>query len=110
MTQPSMTRSATIVGGSLILRLARTFRSFYGKALGFTLTFQYRIDETKPDPCYMGFQRDTAWLHMSSFRGDGVNGSCAYLRVENVDELHEEREVERRRDRFETDGSDLGQP
>ena len=31
---------------------------FYCKRLGFRRTFAYRIDDAKPDPCYMGLIRD----------------------------------------------------
>ena len=63
---------------------------FYCKRLGFRLEFAYRIDESKPDPCYMGLVRDDAWLHLSSFSGDGVSGSCVYVLVDDVDGLHDE--------------------
>jgi uncharacterized glyoxalase superfamily protein PhnB len=63
---------------------------FYCNRLGFKQHFAYRLDETKPDPCYMGVTRDGVWLHMSSFCGDGVSGGVVYLAVEDVDSLHEE--------------------
>lgn len=49
-----------------------------------------RLDESKADPCYMGFRRDDAVLHVSSFPGDGVSGGVAYVAVDDVDELHRE--------------------
>ena len=49
-----------------------------------------RADAGKPDPCYMGFSRDGAWLHVSSFPGDGVSGSVAMVLVHDVARLHEE--------------------
>jgi len=63
---------------------------FYCNRLGFRRQFSYRFDEAKPDPCYMGLMRDGAWLHVSSFSGDGVSGGVVYLLVEDVDALHAE--------------------
>lgn len=63
---------------------------FYCNRLGFRRSFAYRVDENKPDPCYMGLTRDNAWLHLSSFSGDGVSGNVVYLLVDDVDDLHEE--------------------
>ena len=67
-----------------------TAEKFYCDDLGFERAFAYRIDETRADPCYMGLTRDDAWLHVSSFSGDGVSGTCVYLLVDDVDVLHEE--------------------
>jgi catechol 2,3-dioxygenase-like lactoylglutathione lyase family enzyme len=64
--------------------------AFYCHRLGFRLHFAYRPDETRRDPCYLGLVRDGAWLHVSSFSGDGVSGNCAYLFVDDVDGLHAE--------------------
>jgi uncharacterized glyoxalase superfamily protein PhnB len=63
---------------------------FYCRDLGFQRTFAYRPDESQPDPCYMGLERDGVWLHISSFAGDGVPGNGVYVAVENVDSLHAE--------------------
>jgi uncharacterized glyoxalase superfamily protein PhnB len=63
---------------------------FYCNRLGFRREFVYRVDEAKPDPCYMGLVRDGAWLHLSSFSGDGASGGGVYLLVDDVDGLHEE--------------------
>ena len=63
---------------------------FYCKHLGFRREFAYRIDEARPDPCYMGLRRDEAQLHVSSFSGDGIAGGVVYLLVEDVDALHRE--------------------
>ena len=63
---------------------------FYCHRLGFRRQFAYRPDKAKPDPCYMGLKRDGAWLHVSSFSGDGVSGGVVYLAVEDVDALHAE--------------------
>lgn len=63
---------------------------FYCRGLGFSRNFAYRVDEDKPDPCYIGLYRDDAWLHVSSFSGDGISGGVVYLLVDNVDSLHEE--------------------
>lgn len=63
---------------------------FYCKKLGFTLQFATRADESKADPCYMGFKRDAAWLHTSSFSGDSIPGGVVFLVVDDVDALHAE--------------------
>jgi len=63
---------------------------FYCHRLGFTQTFAYRIDEPRPDPCYMGLARDGVRLHVSSFSGDGGSGGVVFLVVEDVDALHAE--------------------
>lgn len=63
---------------------------FYCGGLGFRREFAYRTDETRADPCYMGFERDGAELHVSSFSGDGVAGGVAFVVVDDVDALHEE--------------------
>lgn len=69
---------------------SRAAEEFYCDQLGFRLRFAYRLDETRPDPCYMGVTRDGVWLHLSSFSGDGVSGGVVYLAVEDVDALHRE--------------------
>ncbi len=61
---------------------------FYCEQLGFERRFAYRIDDAKADPCYMGLQRDDAWLHVSSFPGDAVVGGVVFLLVEGIDQLH----------------------
>jgi catechol 2,3-dioxygenase-like lactoylglutathione lyase family enzyme len=63
---------------------------FYCAKLGFRRQFAYRTDDTSADPCYMGLSRDDAWLHVSSFSGDGVAGGVVFLGVDDVDGLHEE--------------------
>jgi uncharacterized glyoxalase superfamily protein PhnB len=63
---------------------------FYCDRLGFKREFAHRGDESKADPCYMGISRDSVWLHLSSFSGDGVSGGVANLIVDNVDALHAE--------------------
>jgi uncharacterized glyoxalase superfamily protein PhnB len=63
---------------------------FYCRGLGFQRAFAYRPDAAQPDPCYMGLSRDGAWLHVSSFSGDGVAGGVAYIGVDDVDALHAE--------------------
>jgi uncharacterized glyoxalase superfamily protein PhnB len=63
---------------------------FYCGRLGFRQQFAYRLDETRPDPCYMGLMCDGVRLHLSSFSGDGVSGGVVYLAVEDVDSLQTE--------------------
>lgn len=62
---------------------------FFG-GLGFERVFSMRADDAKHDPCYMGFRRDDAVLHVSSFPGDGAAGTAVYVAVDNVDDLHRE--------------------
>jgi len=63
---------------------------FYCKRLGFQQEFAYRVDSRKPDPCYMRLVRDNAWVHLSSFSGDGVCGGVVRLEVDDVDGLRAE--------------------
>ena len=68
---------------------SRAAEDFF-KKMGFRARFAYRLDESRPDPCYMGVERDGVPLHLSSFSGDGVSGGVVYLAVEDVDALHRE--------------------
>lgn len=70
--------------------LSETAEEFYAGKLGFEKQFAYRPDETKSDPRYMGFVRDTAWIHVSSFPGDSVAGCAVYLVVDDVKTLYSE--------------------
>ena len=63
---------------------------FYCNRLGFRREFAYRVDDAKPDPCFMGLTRDGVWLHVSSFSGDGVAGGVVGLIVDDVDGVHAE--------------------
>lgn len=63
---------------------------FYCNRLGFRRHFAYRLDEAKPDPCFMGLTRDDVWLHVSSFSGDGASGGVVGFLVDDVDALHAE--------------------
>jgi catechol 2,3-dioxygenase-like lactoylglutathione lyase family enzyme len=63
---------------------------FYCRRLGFDRRFAYRADDSRPDPCYMGLEREGVWLHVSSFPGDGPAGVVVFLPVEDVDALHAE--------------------
>lgn len=65
-------------------------QAFYCDMLGFEQRFAYRPDPARADPCYLGLVRDQAWLHVSSFRDDGVVGAAVVLIVDQVDRLHEE--------------------
>ena len=74
----------------LQVRSSVVAEDFYCNRLGFHRQFACRLDEAKPNPCYMGLMRDGVRLHVSSFSGDGVSGGVVYLAVEDVDELHAE--------------------
>ena len=69
---------------------AAAAQEFYCGKLGFKLDFAYCSDEGMADPCYMGLSRDKAWIHLSSFSGDGTGGGGALFVVDSVDELHAE--------------------
>ena len=62
----------------------------YCKGLGFRKEFVHRPEGVTADPCYMGVSRDSVWLNLSSFSGDGVAGGVANLMVDDVDALHRE--------------------
>lgn len=64
--------------------------NFYCKQLGFRCEFAHRADDAEPDPCYMGLTRNSVWLKLSSFSGDGIAGGVANLIVDDVDTLHAE--------------------
>jgi catechol 2,3-dioxygenase-like lactoylglutathione lyase family enzyme len=74
----------------LHVRSSVSAEEFYCQRLGFRRAFTYRLDESEEDPCYMGLVRDDAWLHISSFSGDGVSGGVVCFEVEDVDALHAE--------------------
>jgi catechol 2,3-dioxygenase-like lactoylglutathione lyase family enzyme len=74
----------------LHVRHAAAAEEFYCGRLGFRRRFAYRPDDSSPDPCYMGLEREGVWLHVSSFSGDGVSGGVVFLAVEDVDALHAE--------------------
>jgi uncharacterized glyoxalase superfamily protein PhnB len=63
---------------------------FYCGPLGFRLEFAAHVDDSRPDPGYLGVSRDGVWLHLSSFPGDGVSGGVANFVVDDVDALHAE--------------------
>jgi len=62
---------------------------FYCNRLGFRLESTYR-PFSNIDPCHMSLVRDDARLHVSSFSGDSVSGGVVYLRVDDINGLHEE--------------------
>jgi catechol 2,3-dioxygenase-like lactoylglutathione lyase family enzyme len=64
--------------------------AFYVGRLGFRLEFTYLAAPPHPDPSYRGVSRDGAWLHLSSFGGDGLFGASVYLPVDDVDALFAE--------------------
>lgn len=72
-----------------VLRVDRSAAAerFYCAGLGFSV--EYRSRPAGTDPCYLGLVRDGARLHLSSFPGDGVVGNSVYLRVDDVDAVHE---------------------
>lgn len=68
---------------------SRRAEAFYCEKLGFTMQFATRPFGTD-DPCYMGFLRDEAYIHVSSFPGDGKLGSAVMVQVDDVDVLYRE--------------------
>jgi catechol 2,3-dioxygenase-like lactoylglutathione lyase family enzyme len=69
---------------------ATAAEAFYCHRLGFVRRFAYRADPQRADPCYLGLARDDAWLHISSFPGDGASGGVVFIVVDDVDALHAE--------------------
>ena len=65
---------------------SRRAEEFYCGKLGFSLQFTLR-PFGGDDPCYMGFLRDNAYFHASSFSGDGVKGGIVFIEVDDVDAL-----------------------
>ena len=63
---------------------------FYCTKLGFTKEWDYRPAAPAEDPAYLGLQRDSVSLHVSSFSGDGVAGGVASFYVRDVDALFAE--------------------
>jgi len=74
----------------LHVRSSTAAEQYYCNGLGFKRRFAYRPDEPKPDPCYMGLERDDVIFHISSFLGDGVLGGIATFIVDDLDALHAE--------------------
>ena len=72
----------------LRVREAEESARFYA-LLGFQREFAGRPDDA-PDPCYAGYVREGARLHLSSFPGDGAMGGVVYLAVDDVDALYGE--------------------
>ena len=68
---------------------SRTAKEFYSTKLGFECVSSWGPDETKDDPCYMGFVRDDTRINVTSFR-DGALGTSVYVFVDDVDALHAE--------------------
>ncbi len=70
-----------------ILRItdAEAAADFYRGRLGFVVDFRYAAG---PDgPVYLGVSLDGQQIHLSTFGGDGVTGTCTYFYVEDVDTL-----------------------
>ena len=64
--------------------------AFYCGRLGFRREFAYRVDDSSPDPCFLGLSRDGVRLDVSSFSGDSVAGGVVGVIVDDVDALHGE--------------------
>ncbi len=64
--------------------------AFYGDLLGFRSCHVYRPDPAREDPTYRVLRRDAAYVHLTSFPGDGTPPGHVYLRVPDVDALHRE--------------------
>jgi catechol 2,3-dioxygenase-like lactoylglutathione lyase family enzyme len=68
---------------------SKASEKFYCEQLGFKQDFAYRPFGGS-DPCYMGFSRDEARFHASSFSGDGGPRGVIYLLVDAVDPISAE--------------------
>jgi len=61
----------------------RSAIEFYCSTLGFVADFSY---SASPDgPWYAGVSLEGHQVHLSTFAGDGVTGTAAYLYVDDVD-------------------------
>ena len=58
---------------------------FYCSTLGFVIDFTYVA--SPEGPTYVGVSLDGHQIHLSTFAGDGVTGTAAYLYVDDVDVL-----------------------
>ncbi len=63
--------------------------SYYCTKLGFGKCFENSPGKDR-NPAYIGLLRDGARIDISSFPGDGIEGSAVRLDVDNVDILFEE--------------------
>jgi uncharacterized glyoxalase superfamily protein PhnB len=61
---------------------------YYHRVLGFTTMFAHRPDPQRPDPCYLGMDRDGVSLHFDSYKPERAGMTGAFLWVEDVDLLH----------------------
>ena len=84
--------SNKILGAIPVLPVGSAERTveFLCEKLGFTCEWVTRAHENQPDPAYMGFQWDDAFLHASSFPGDGNGKTVVVLAVADIDALFEQ--------------------
>ena len=61
-------------------------REFYLDFLGFTVDWEHRFADELP--LYMQVSRDGCVLHLSEHFGDGVPGTCLFLPMTGIRELH----------------------
>ena len=75
-----------------VLRISESTvaEGFYRDQLGFEVKSTYRPSPDLADPCYMVVHRDGAWIHLSSFSGDGASGSAVYVLVADIEAVHRE--------------------
>ena len=59
---------------------------FYCAGLGFTKDFEYSPNAGGPH--YAGLSFDGNQLHLSTFPGDGVEGTATYCYVDDIDALY----------------------
>ncbi|WHZ06931.1 MAG: hypothetical protein OJF59_000684 [Cytophagales bacterium] len=77
------------------MKLVPTFRclnfqeslDFYTKILEFNIDFIHETPTPDRIVHFAGLDKNGCELHLSEHRGDGVFGSVAYVRVDEVDEL-----------------------
>ncbi len=63
---------------------------FYCDMLRFTCKWTHRSHEDQPDPAYVGLQWDEAFIHLSSFTGDGQGKTAIVLAMADIDALHQD--------------------
>src|SRR6266403_1381838 len=63
---------------------------YYCRVLGFQKMFAYPPVAPKPDPRYIGVDRDVVWLHLQANKPEKAGMTDANLSVADVDRLHDE--------------------
>jgi len=68
-------------------------KEFYLDFLGFSLDWEHRFEEGAP--LYAQISRSGLTLHLSEHYGDAAPGATIFVRVKNIDALHQELNAKR---------------